>query len=121
MGSGFTDDFYACQWHLKNREREREDINVEPVWADGVTGEGVNVAVVDNGMDHYHEDLSANVNRNFNHDYRGNGDVHGSFQHHGTAVAGLISARDNDIGVRGVAPRATVYGVQLADRPGQLE
>ena len=33
-----------------------------------------------------------------------------SFDHHGTAVAGVIAARDNGIGVRGVAPKATVYG-----------
>ena len=28
---------------------------------------------------------------------------------HGTYIAGLIAARDNNIGVRGVAPRATIY------------
>ena len=32
---------------------------------------------------------------------------------HGTSVAGVIAARDNDLGVRGVAPRATVYGYNL--------
>ena len=112
-GAHFGDNLYACQWHLKNRDGTGEDINVEPVWENGVTGAGVNVAVVDDGMDHYHEDLAANVNTDLNHDYTGKGDVHGSFQHHGTAVAGLIAARDNDIGVRGVAPRATIYGYNL--------
>ena len=34
--------------------------------------------------------------------------------HHGTAVAGIIAARDNGIGVRGVAPRATVYGYNFS-------
>ena len=121
LGAGrFGDDLYACQWHLKNRDNEGEDINVQPVWEEGVTGEGVNVAVVDDGMDHYHEDLAVNVNKNLNHDYTGNGDVRGSFQHHGTAVAGLIAARDNDIGVRGVAPRATIYGYNLLTGPISL-
>ena len=32
---------------------------------------------------------------------------------HGTAVAGLVAARDNDIGMRGVAPRATIYAYDL--------
>ena len=109
----FDDDLYACQWHLKNRDNEDEDINVEPVWADGINGDGVNVAVVDDGMDHYHEDLAANVNADFNHDYTGGGDVSQPFEHHGTAVSGIIAARDNDIGVRGVAPRATIYGYNL--------
>ena len=120
LGGGFTDDLYACQWHLKNRDNEGEDINVQPVWEEGVTGAGVKIAVVDDGMDHYHEDLAVNVNKNLNHDYTVNGDVRGSFQHHGTAVAGLIAARDNDIGVRGVAPRATIYGYNLLTGPISL-
>ena len=121
LGDGeFGDDLYACQWHLENRDRAGEDINVEDVWENGVTGEGINVAVVDDGIDHYHEDLAVNVNKNLNHDYTGNGDVRGSFQHHGTAVAGLIAARDNDIGVRGVAPRATIYGYNLLTGPISL-
>ena len=60
----FGDPYYACQWHLKNREPLQlgQDVNVEAAWAttvDGrpVNGEGVNVAVVDDGMDWRHEDL----------------------------------------------------------------
>ena len=113
--SGLTDtqiddDLYFCQWHLKNLEDPGNDINVEPVWAEGITGEGVNVAVVDDGMDHRHEDLAPNVHAPRNHDYTGRGDIYHPLDHHGTAVAGLIAARDNDFGVRGVAPRATIYG-----------
>ena len=104
------DDLYACQWHLKNREDAGKDINVEPVWEGGITGEGVNVAVVDDGMDHRHEDLAPNVHPSRNHDYTGRGDIYHPRDHHGTAVAGLIAARDNDFGVRGVAPRATIHG-----------
>ena len=106
-----ADSLYACQWHL-NSSNDR-DINVEPVWADGIKGEGVNVAIVDNGMYHAHEDLKDNVDTSLNFDYTGLGDVYQPFQHHGTHVAGIVAARDNDIGVRGVAPRATVYGYNL--------
>ena len=104
------DPLYVCQWHLQNHEDDDADINVEPVWAEGINGTGVNVAVVDDGMDHYHEDLAPNVNPSLNHDYTGGGDVYAPFDHHGTLVAGVIAARDNGIGVRGVAPRATIYG-----------
>ena len=106
------DDLYACQWHLENRDEEysEADINVEPVWNQGVNGEGVNVAVVDDGIDQYHEDLRDNVDRTLNRDYTGRGEVYRPLEHHGTAVAGLIAARDNSIGVRGVAPRATIFG-----------
>ena len=43
------DSLYGCQWHLRNQSGE--DINVEPVWAEGITGEGINIALVDDGMD----------------------------------------------------------------------
>ena len=103
-----SDSLYGCQWHLQNQSGE--NINVEAVWAEGTKGEGINVAVVDDGMDYRHEDLTGNLDTSRNHDYTGSGDIHHPFKHHGTNVAGVIAARDNGIGVRGVAPRATIYG-----------
>ncbi len=105
------DPLYGCQWHLDNADEY--DINVEDVWAEGIKAEGVNIAVVDSGMDHAHEDLVENVDTTRNHDYTGSGDIHHRFFHHGTHLAGILAARDNDVGVRGVAPRATIYGYNL--------
>ena len=105
-----NDPLYGCQWHLRNQEQGGEDINVEAVWAEGINGEGVNVAVVDDTMDYSHEDLAGNIGSTLNHDYGGRNGAFRPYEHHGTAVAGVIAARDNGIGVRGVAPRATVYG-----------
>ncbi len=113
-----SDPLYACQWHLNSRGAGH--VNVEAAWAQGVMGEGVNVAVVDDGMYHTHEDLRDNVDSSRNHDYTGNDDIHTPLEHHGTHVAGLIAARDNDIGVRGVAPRATVYGYNYLASPGTI-
>ena len=106
-----VDPLFACQWHL-NSSNDR-DINVEPVWTDGIMGEGVNIAVVDDGMYHAHEDLKENLDTSLNFDYTGLGNIYQPFEHHGTHVAGIVAARDNDIGVRGVAPRATIYGYNL--------
>ena len=106
-----VDPLFACQWHL-NSSNDR-DINVEPVWTDGIMGEGVNIAVVDDGMYHAHEDLKDNLDTSLNFDYTGLGNIYQPFEHHGTHVAGIVAARDNDIGVRGVAPRATIYGYNL--------
>ena len=106
-----SDPLYACQWHLGSAEWE--NVNVEPAWAEGIKGEGINVAVVDNGIYHTHEDLKDNVDTSLNHDYTDGEDIYSRFDHHGTNVAGMIAARDNDIGVRGVAPRATIYGYNL--------
>ena len=108
---GIDDSLYACQWHLSNEDEE--DINVEGAWEEGVLGEGVNVAVVDSGLFWEHEDLRENVDESRNHDYSGTGDVYSRYLHHGTNVAGIIAGRDNSIGVRGVAPRSTIYSYNL--------
>ncbi|WP_423922595.1 S8 family serine peptidase [Candidatus Poriferisodalis sp.] len=114
--AGIDDTFYGCQWHLNNTGQfggtAGEDINLGTVW-DTYKGTGINVAVVDQGLDYFHEDLAANVDRAKNHSFRSVDDVFGERSSHGTAVAGLIAARDNSIGMRGVAPRATIYAYDL--------
>ena len=107
------DPLFGCQWHLQSSDYV--DINVESAWEEGVLGEGVNVALVDVGMDYLHEDLKDNVDISLNHDYNDEGDIYNRFRHHGTHVAGIIAARDNSVGIRGVAPRARLYGYNLLD------
>jgi subtilisin len=80
-------------------------------------GAGVNVAVLDTGIDTSHPDLAANIaggvncadggKRNYTD---GNG--------HGTHVAGIIAAIDNDIGVVGVAPEAKLWSVRVLNDNG---
>ena len=76
------DPLYGCEWHLNNREGQ--DINVEAVWTEGIDGEGVNIAVVDDTVDYSHEDLSGNIDSSLNHDYEGLG---------GRIVPSTITAR----------------------------
>lgn len=79
------------------------------------TGTGVNVAVVDTGIELSHPDLQANIvggkncstGRSYND---GNG--------HGTHVAGIIAALNNDIGVVGVAPGALLWAVRVLNNTG---
>ena len=115
-----SDPWYGCQWHLNNTGQfpggALEDINVESVWSGGNMGEGVNIAIVDDGLEDDHVDLVDNVVSARNHDYTGQGGVYDPLESHGTAVAGLIAARDNDIGVRGVAPRAGIFAYNLIAR-----
>ena len=112
--AGISDPLYGCQWHLNNDDQFRnsagQDIRVEEVWPT-YTGSGINVAVVDDGMHHRHEDLTDNVLTSFNHNYHPDlTDIYHPFENHGTAVAGLIAAKDNNLGMRGVAPEAKIYG-----------
>ena len=114
----FTDPLSGCHWNLRNRGQlggtSGEDIRVEDVWNGGNMGAGIGVAVVDAGLHEAHPDLTDNVDTTRGHDYTEDGDglLH-PFNSHGTSVAGVIAARDNTIGGRGVAPRATVYGYNL--------
>ena len=112
--SGISDPLYGCQWHLNNDDQFRnsagQDIRVEEVWPT-YTGDGINVAVVDDGMHYGHEDLADNVLTSFNHNYDPDQTgIYNYFEDHGTAVAGLIAAKDNSLGMRGVAPDANIYG-----------
>ena len=116
--STINDPLYACQWHLNSADSSDMDINVESVWADSITGAGVNVAVVDETIDYSHADLKANINGSLNHDYGGRSNAYRPADHHGTNVAGVIAARDNTMGVRGVAPSATIYGYNLIGDDG---
>ena len=115
-----SDPWYGCQWHLNNTDEfddsAGEDINVESVWTGGNMGSGINVAIVDDGLEADHVDLVDNVVAARNHDFTGQGGVYDPLESHGTAVAGLVAARDNDIGVRGVAPRASIFAYNVIAR-----
>ncbi len=114
-GSVRTDSLYDCLWHLEDLglypNSKGVDINVEGVWATN-KGAGIVVAIVDDGVDPTHEDLYQNVDDTMTHAY-GTADDYSLDATHGTALAGIVAARDNHIGVRGVAPRATIYSYNL--------
>ena len=112
-----SDPWYGCQWHLNNTNQfprgAGRDINVEEAWATTM-GAGIKIAVVDDGLQYAHEDLADNVLTARNHDYFGD-DVFDPLETHGTQVAGIIAARDNGLGVRGVAPRASIYNYNVIE------
>ena len=121
--TGVSDPLYGCQWHLDNiggrGGTAGEDINIGGVWQTA-TGTGVNVAVVDDGVDNYHEDLSARFDADASHDYTGSGSHFSSSRYHGTAVAGIIAAEHNSAGVRGVAPGARIRSFNVLRRSTML-
>jgi len=72
-------------------------------------GENIKVAVLDTGVNVSHEDLKGAIKGTYNAiDDECPGDVTDK-DGHGTHVAGIIAARDNDFGVIGIAPKADLY------------
>ena len=77
-------------------------------------GAGVNVAVIDTGIQLDHPDLHVVGNVTFVPRTASGKDDNG----HGTHVAGIVGAKDNTIGVVGVAPAVNLYVVKVLDRNG---
>ncbi|MCY3923368.1 MAG: S8 family serine peptidase, partial [Chloroflexi bacterium] len=107
-----SDELSSCLWHLNAdtdyRYREVDpiiDINIDDVW-ETTKGEGITAMIVDARWQPRHEDLIDNVD--FDRNDLGRQWVIESFTAHGTSVAGIIGARDNALGGRGVAPRASL-------------
>ncbi|MGX9463376.1 S8 family serine peptidase [Shewanella sp. A14] len=123
------DPLYVHQWHLNNsgqssfannRGKAGEDINVAEAIASKVFGEGITVAVVDDGLEIAHPDLENNTVTGGSYNLiTGTVDPtpFSGASGHGTAVGGIIAAEGwNDIGGRGVAPRAKLIGFNFLDR-----
>jgi subtilisin len=74
----------------------------------------VNVAVIDTGIQSTHPDLNVIGGVDFTGNRNGFEDGNG----HGTHVSGTIAAKNNTIGVVGVAPGAGLYAVKVLNDQG---
>ncbi|XP_021341461.1 proprotein convertase subtilisin/kexin type 7-like [Mizuhopecten yessoensis] len=118
----FEDPLYKEQWHLKNHIYWAMDINVTGVWNRNVTGKGVTVAVVDDGLEWTNPDLQDNYNAAGSWDLNSDDpdpmpNSRLESNHHGTRCAGEIAAVHNSICGVGVAYEAKVSGIRVLDGP----
>ncbi|MEA5514921.1 S8 family peptidase [Nodularia sp. UHCC 0506] len=113
-------------------------VKAPAAWAQGYTGKGIVIAVLDTGVDYNHADLKNNIWTNSGEipgngiDDDGNGyidDVQGwSFADnsnnvidvngHGTHVAGTIAGENNGFGVTGIAYDAKIMPVKVLNDDG---
>lgn len=118
------DPLYESQWHL-----HREGMGTSsPACVDAidlnVTGNGVTIAFVDDGLDHTHPEFQgkydARHSYNFNGGPSGDGDPAPVSGHngHGTSAAGVaVANQHNGHCGRGVAPGAKVSAMRLIAAP----
>lgn len=123
-----ADPLYRYQWYLANKGQEvladtlptaGIDLDIGSLHKDNIRGAGVQVAVVDEGLEIAHEDLAANIvpNGSMNFLNKSTDTTRFDFKgDHGTAVAGIIAAVGwNGKGGRGVAPEAKLRGFNWLD------
>ncbi|MGN1385914.1 MAG: S8 family peptidase [Bacillus sp. (in: firmicutes)] len=87
-----------------------------------LTGKGVNIAVIDSGVNRSHPDLKISGGACFlalSSDTNACANDYEDDNGHGTHVAGIIAALDNDIGVVGVAPEANLFVLKVLDEKGE--
>ena len=102
-------------YHLQPLPWGIDRIDAESVWADvdGNTGDGVNVAVLDTGIDTDHPDLAANLEGGYS--CVGKASDFEDKNGHGTHCSGIIAALNNDFGVVGVGPDIDLWMVQVSN------
>lgn len=138
VAGAIGDNSFANVANLSRNNWALNMINAPEVWAQGYTGQGVVVAVVDTGVDYTHSDLANNIWINGAEvadngiDDDGNGyidDVRGwdfvdgdnnpmDLNGHGTHISGTITAENNGFGITGVAYNSTIMPVRVLGSEG---
>ncbi|XP_047189048.1 furin (paired basic amino acid cleaving enzyme) b isoform X2 [Scophthalmus maximus] len=115
-----TDPDFLKQWYLSNPTHQ--DMNTKVAWAQGYTGRGVVVTILDDGIEKDHPDLVSNYDPDASYDVNdGDADPQPRYtqrneNRHGTRCAGEVAAAANNgvCGV-GVAYNAQIGGVRMLD------
>lgn len=91
-------------------------IEAEKQWKE-TKGSGINVAILDTGIDYNHIDLKDRVKGGINFTTPDKNDYMDR-QGHGTHCAGIVAASINNYGIIGVAPEANLYAVKVLNDQG---
>ncbi|XP_055355471.1 neuroendocrine convertase 1-like [Paramacrobiotus metropolitanus] len=131
----FNDPLWATQWYLHQPSSKSADRNmralqdsspislqVAPVWQKEITGKGVVVTILDDGLESNHSDLAVNYDAEASTNINGNNRnptpryENPEDTHHGTRCAGEVAmqANNNVCGV-GIAYDARIGGVRMLD------
>lgn len=114
-----SNPLFSQQYYLCNNS-SNYDLNVTPVWSFLNGGDSdITVAIIDSGVDLFHEDLSNNILPGYTVD---NVTRYGQplsvmfeqFRAHGTACAGIVAALDNNLGIKGIANNIKILPINIS-------
>ena len=114
-----NDPIFHEQWHLFNPVQVGHDVNVTDVWLQGITGKNATVAIVDDGLDMYSDDLKDNYYAAGSYDFNDKGPEPRprlSDDKHGTRCAGEVSAVRNNVCGVGVAYDSKIAGLRILSK-----
>lgn len=109
----------ARVFHILDLKADQQ-IKADKVWAEGINGEGVNIVILDTGIDSAHIELIDSIKGQ--KDFVNNDNIAEDDNGHGTHVAGIITANggyqvDSNYAT-GVSPVAGIYMLKVCDTSG---
>uniref|UniRef100_A0A8C6FQI6 Proprotein convertase subtilisin/kexin type 4 n=1 Tax=Moschus moschiferus TaxID=68415 RepID=A0A8C6FQI6_MOSMO len=118
-----TDPWFSKQWYMVSWPgRMQSDLNILQVWSQGLSGQGVVVSVLDDGIEKDHPDLWANYDPLASYDFNDyDPDPQPRYtpsdeNRHGTRCAGEVAAMANNrFCGAGVAYNTRIGGVRMLD------
>jgi serine protease AprX len=117
-----TDEPFDTRHDIGSMRNTARTVDANDMWAAGVTGAGVDVAVIDSGVARVGGlDAPGAVVDGPDLSFEGTDDArrnHDGFGH-GTHLAGIIAGRNGD--AKGIAPGARVVSVRVADSNGATD
>ncbi len=90
---------------VRNLQWQLDEIQVDSVWNDGITGAGITIGIVDTGV--VGDDMNLVATTDFT------GGTPGKFEHGNTVAAIAAATRDNGLGGTGVAPGASIVSAKV--------
>jgi subtilisin family serine protease len=99
---------YASQYGLMSTASD-----FASAWTSGYTGAGVKIAVIDSGVIATHEDFDTSVSTTLGTDFVATGNGTTDPNGHGTHVAGIAAAVDDEQGGMGGAPGAEIMPIRV--------
>ncbi|KAM6219901.1 proprotein convertase subtilisin/kexin type 4 [Rhynchocyon petersi] len=115
-----TDPWFSKQWYMNNDVQP--DLNILQVWGQGLTGQGIVVSILDDGIEKDHPDLWTNYDPLASYDFNDDDPdpqpryTPSNENRHGTRCAGEVAAiANNGFCGTGVAYNARIGGVRMLD------